>query len=165
MTDTTTEQPTLKNYIPKDQADADAHGLRMDGLPNHDHTPISQGGGRKDLVELIRKFTDQELANQNDLHQFCETGRALMHRLAVEVHLAAGELTAGAKEMGRQNRAWGAVFKMRRVTKHLEKIAGSLADDAADFVRTWHAFEGAFGDLLNGRNKPKKPKGFTITGV
>lgn len=149
---------TTRGTIPKDAADARARGLREDGLPASSGSGRGAGGSAtspKDLTALIRGFVDQELSDQNDLHAFCEMGRALCHRLAVETHLAAGELTAGAKEMGRQNRSWGAVFKMRRVTKRLNKIGDGFAENAGEFVGVWTAFEAAFGELLEGTDKPK----------
>ena len=156
---------TTRGTIPKDAADAKARGLREDGLPassSDSHGGSGAAVNPKDLVSLIRGFVSQELTDQNDLHAFCEMGRALCHRLAVETHLASGELTAGAKEMGRQNRSWGAVFKMRRVTKRLDRAGDAFAANAAEFIGAWTQFEVVFGEILDGADKPKKTKHFAI---
>lgn len=157
---------TTRGTIPADAADAKARGLTEGGMPWTDDKPGAGASGagvnQKDLVSLIKGFMAQELTDQNDLHAFCEMGRALCHRLAVETHLASGELTAGAKEMGRHNRSWGAVFKMRRVTKRLDRAGDGFATLAAEFVGAWTQFETAFGELLDGADKPKRTKHFAI---
>lgn len=158
---------TTRGTIPADAKDARERGLREDGLPLAPGQPGNNPGGGgagvnpKDLVALIKAFTAQELTDQNDLNAFCEMGRALCHRLAVETHLASGELTAGAKEMGKQHRSWGAVFKMRRVTKRMDRIGDGFATLAAEFVGTWQQFEAVFGDLMDAE-RPKTAKRFTI---
>lgn len=158
-------QTTASHSRPTDMKDAKARGLQMNGMAAGDSggssAGRSSGGGKSDLAAMVQKFVDQEMGDQNDLHSFCEMGRAILHRMAVETHLAAGELTAGAKEMGRQNRQWGAVFKMRRVTKQLEKAAEGMAETASGFVKTWTAFESAFGEIMSSPDK-RKPKHFTV---
>jgi hypothetical protein len=136
----------------------------MDGMPVASGNGGQTGAGssaKKDLATLIRTFVDQELGDQNDLYALCETGRALFHRLAVEIHLQSGELTAGARDMDRGVRSLGAVFKMRRVTKRLNKAGEASADAAVAFVGVWKTFEEAFGDQLAGVPR-KKTKHFGI---
>jgi len=146
---------------PKDEKDARERGLRMDGIPDGGGSSRSSGSSKLDA--LVKAMDDIELTDQHDLHQFCESGRKLAHYLAVVTALAAGELEAGAKEMGHLNRSWGAVFKMRRVTKKLNGSAGDFGSAAAGFVAAWTTFEQVFGEIMDGRNKPAKPKRFTIS--
>lgn len=158
---------TTRGTIPIDAADARHRGLRPDGIPDGgtsvDPWGAPAGASTKDLASLIRGFVDMELADQNDLQAFCDLGRALFHRLAVEVHLAGGELTAGAKEMAKKNRMWGAQRRMARVTKRLDAIGDACAKSAAEFIATWAAFEKEFADILDGaEKKADKPRHFGI---
>lgn len=156
---------TTRGTIPKDAKDAKSRGLREDGLPASSDGASGSAAAAvtpKDLLALIKGFTEQELTDQHDLHAFCEMGRALCHRLAVETHLASGELTSGAKEMGRANRSWGAVFKMRRVTKRLDRAGDGFATIAAEFVGAWAQFESAFAEILDADSAPKKARHFSL---
>lgn len=154
---------TTRGTIPKDAADAQARGLTGQGHPTGG---ASTGSGSID--QAVKALDQIELTDQHTLHAFLQAGRALAHKIAVETSMAAGELTAGGKEMakGSGNPLLMGIdvrLKLRKVTKRMEAAAEHQAQAAAEYTAAWVTFEREFGEVLNrSRTQVKRPKSFNI---
>ena len=154
---------TTRGTIPKDAADAQARGLTGQG---HPAGSVSSGSGSID--QMVKALDQIELTDQHTLHAFLQAGRALAHKIAVETSMAAGELTAGGKEMAKGS---GNVLlmgidvrmKLRRVTKRIDAAADHMGQAAAEYTAAWTVFEREFADVLDrSRTQVKRPKSFHI---
>lgn len=154
---------TTRGTVPKDAADANRRGLTGQGHPAGN---VSSGSGSID--QMVKALDQIELTDQHTLHAFLQAGRALAHKIAVETSMAAGELTAGGKEMAKGSghmllMGIDVRLKLRRVTKRLEAAAEHMAQAAAEYSATWTVFEREFGEVLNqSRTQVKRPKSFNI---
>jgi hypothetical protein len=154
---------TTRGTIPKDAADAQARGLTGQGHP-------AGGGssGSQSIDQMIKALDQIELTDQHTLHAFLQAVRALAHKVAVETSMAAGELTAGGKEMakGSGNPLLMGIdvrMKIRRVTRQMDAAAEHMAQAAAASTAAWTVFEREFEEILNrSRTKVKRPKSFHI---
>lgn len=153
---------TTRGTIPRDAADANARGLTGQGHP----ASASTGSGSID--QMVKSLDQIELTDQHTLHAFLQAGRALAHKIAVETSMAAGELTAGGKEMARGSgnpllMGIDVRMKLRRVTKRMEAAAEHMAQAAGEYSASWAVFEREFGEILNrSRTRVKRPKAFHI---
>lgn len=154
---------TTRGTIPRDAADANARGLTGQG-----HPASNVSSGSQTIDQMVKALDQIELTDQHTLHAFLQAGRALAHKIAVETSMAAGELTAGGKEMakGSGNPLLMGIdvrLKLRRVTKRLDAAAEHMAQAAAEYSATWITFEREFGEVLNrSRTQVKRPKSFHI---
>lgn len=158
----------------KSQKQLDAEGIDVYGMPAAPSRGANGSGapsGRRtsSIQKALATWQSGELGDQHDLHDFLESGRALMRELSVYSELAAGELEAGAKEMMRGSGRRGLFgldvqIRVRRITRKLTAVADDLASASAGCVATWSAFEKEFEEELNGSWKPvQKAKHFRIT--
>lgn len=151
---------------PQGRRYADANG--REETPR-DATPAGYGEGsrtNKNLQALLAAIDNVEIRDQHDLNEFLEGLRKLLHYVAVQGQLAAGEIEAGAKEQAKTQATLGIVGfdirrRIRRVTKLIESSANHCAQGAADAVKAWHAMERLL-DELQPDTKAVRPRGFAI---
>lgn len=145
-----------------DQRRFPSSGPREDARP----APGGNGRGNQTLRALVDAIDNVELKDQHDFHEFAEAIRKLGHYVATQVHLGAGELEAGAKEMARSEATLGIVgfgirSRIKRVIKPLESAAAHFAQGASDAVKSWHAMESML-DEIHTASKVTKPRGFSL---
>lgn len=126
----------------------------------------SAGRGNQTLQALVKAIDNVELKDQHDFQEFAEAIRRLGHYVSVQVHLGAGELEAGAKQMARGEATLGVPgfsirARIRSVIKPLNSAANHFAQGAADAVKSWHAMESMLDEIATAA-KPAKPRGFSI---
>lgn len=136
----------------------------------------SRPGGRRgqNLNDLINTIGSAELANQDDLHAFCEAYRALLNFLAVTAKLAEGQLKAAARANARQakgrmlNPVQAGKLKntLRLISRDLDQMANSCANGAASSVKAWRRFETLLDELENSGDGAPRPgrgrSGFSV---
>jgi hypothetical protein len=169
--------------------DKSAEQLRREGLDAFGHPlasergrsnngagqrPSRPGGTRgQNLAQLVQSIGSMELANQDDLHAFCEAYRGLLNFLAVSAKLAEGQLKAAARANAKQAKdGWMTPAQMaklaltlRQVGKDLDHMANSCVAGAADAVKAWRRFETLMDDLESERSVTRpgsRRGGFTV---
>lgn len=130
--------------------------------------PSRPAGQRtQNLSQIIQSIGSSELANQDDLHKFCEDYRALLNFLAVTAKLAEGQLKAAARATARQtkgrmlNPAQAAKLKLTLglVGRDLDSLANSCVTGATSAVKAWRRVEALLDDLENSGNGGPRPGG------
>lgn len=122
--------------------------------------------GNKNLALLVKSLETIQISSVGELNEFLEALRALSRMLAVYTALAAGEakanMTAAAKSNARLSTpGFNARMSIRRVTKHIDAAANSLADTAALAVSAWTTFEKEFDAVLqNSAHTPRAKRKF-----
>lgn len=123
--------------------------------------PLSLGamGAAMDKIDIL---------DQHGLNEYLESGRRLLHALAMNIVLQGGQVEAGLKEQAKSNAkfnipGWSARMAIRRVLKRMNGSADHCASAAGDLVGAWVVFEREFESVLAGSSpKPAAAKGFTI---
>lgn len=126
------------------------------------------GGSRgQSLAQLAQSIGDLEISNQDDLRQFCDAVRAVLHHLAVSTVMAAGQLKAGARAQARQTKS-GMMTPGQRVRleatlkligRDLNATAQSCAAGAGGAVKAWKRMESLLDELETANEKPNRPGG------
>lgn len=151
----------------------DSNGHPMPSQPRNGQAarpagPSRPGGTRgQNLAQLVNSIGSMELANQDDLHAFCEAYRSLLNFLAVSAKLAEGQLKAAARAQAKQSHdGWMNPMQraklattLRQVGKDLDHMANSCVAGAADAVKAWRRFEGLLDDLEGGGHRTNRPGG------
>lgn len=157
-----------------------ARGLDSQGHPAPaDNTagqrPSRPSGQRnQSIAQLAQSIGSMELANQDDLHAFCEAIRAIMNYLAVSTKLAEGQLKAAARANARQSQGsrWNVAQTaeiarvLRQVGRDLDQVARSSVNGAAAATKAWRRFETLLDSLENdgGGSRPGGRRGgFQVT--
>jgi hypothetical protein len=97
------------------------------------------------IDQLQRSMLDLDLANSDDLREFCEAIRKLLHFLGVTVAMAAGQMKVHARRAAREASDGGLTVKqrivlrsvLRKVGKKLDAVADDCGDGAAESVAAW----------------------------
>ena len=126
------------------------------------------GGGRanKTLSSLLKAVDNIQVHNQHDLYEVLEAIRQLGTYAAVQAGCLAHEVDAGARAMAKAESTLGIVglgirARIRSVVKDIEGCANGFMQSAGSAVKARHKME-AILDEINGAQKPKQAKGFTI---
>jgi hypothetical protein len=136
--------------------------------------PSRPGGTRgQGIAQLAQSIGSMDLANQDDLHAFCEAVRTVQNYFAVSIKMAEGQLKAAARANAKQAKdGWMTPAQairlantLRRVGKDLDHMASACVEAAADAVKAWRRFE-ALLDELESERKVTRPGsrrgGFTV---
>jgi len=136
--------------------------------------PSRPGGTRgQGIAQLAQSIGSLDLANQDDLHAFCDAYRTVLNYLAVSAKMAEGQLKAAARANAKQAKdGWmtpGQMAKLaltlRQVGRDLDHLANSCVAGAADAVKAWRRFEALLGELESERKVTRpgsRRSGFTV---
>lgn len=129
------------------------------------------------IDQLQRSMLDLDLANSDDLREFCEAIRKLLHFLGVTVAMAAGQMKVHARRAAREASDGGLTVKqrivlrsvLRKVGKKLDAVADDCGDGAAESVAAWSYMDNFIQDIEDGgTGRPSRARrggrgsGFTV---
>jgi hypothetical protein len=167
-----------------------AQELRDQGLDPNGHPAASEpkpaksaGGGvsrpagsrGQSIAQLAGSIGDMELANQTDLHAYCEAIRKVLNYFAVSNELAKGQLKAASRQLARQS-AEGRLTLVQQaelakallmLSRDLDGVTRACIAGAASAVKAWRRFDSFLVDLDKGAeskfNRPGGRRGgFTV---
>lgn len=124
------------------------------------------GGSRgQSLAQLANAVGSIEISNQDDLREFCDAYRGLLHHLAVSAVMAAGQLKAGARAQARQTKNGmmtpGQRLKLeaslKLIGRHLNAVGQDCAAGAGEAVKAWKRMETLLDELEQANEKPNRP--------
>ena len=126
----------------------------------------SDAPGNKTLSGLLKAIDGVQVHNQHDFYEVMEAIRQLSAYVAVQAGCISSEIEHGAKAMAKAESTLGVVglsvrTRLRRVTKKTDSIANHFMTAAGEAVAARHEME-ALLDEINGAQKPKQSKSFTI---
>lgn len=148
-----------------------AEQLRQEGLDGLGHPLASErgttnngagqrssrpGGTRgQNIAQLAGSIGDMDLANQDDIHAFCDAIRKTLNYFAVSVELAKGQLKAASRHMakdsvdGRLTLAQRAELAKALVmmSRDLDAVTRACIAGAAGSVKAWRRFDSFLVDL------------------
>lgn len=110
----------------------------------------------KMIDQLQNSMLELDLADSDDLHEFCEAVRKLLHFMGVTVAMAAGQMKVharrAAKEAGDLDMKQRGVLRwvLRKVGRKLDAVADHCGDGAANAVEAWTAVEEFVADVEAG---------------
>ena len=168
-----------------------AHGksteqLRELGLDANGHPLASErGAGQRvsrpsnsrgqNVAQLAQAIGDMDLANQDDLHAFCEAIRKTLNYFAVSVELAKGQLKASSRHMAKESADGRLTLTQRAelakalamMSRDLDAVTRACIAGAAGAVKAWRRFDSFLVDLDKGEgskfNRPGGRRGpFTV---
>lgn len=110
----------------------------------------------KMIDQLQRSMLELDLADSDDLHEFCEAVRKLLHFMGVTVAMSAGQMKVHARRAAKE--ASGLDIKqrgvlrwvLRKVGRKLDAVADHCGDGAANAVEAWSAVEEFIADVEAG---------------
>lgn len=134
------------------------------------------GGSRgQGIAQLAQSIGDMDLANQNDIHAFCDSIRKVLNYFAISVELAKGQLRAASRQLakesvdGRLTMAQQAELAKALVmmSRDLNAVTRACIAGAASAVKAWRRFDTFLVDLDKGDdrkfNRPGSRRGgFTV---
>jgi len=110
----------------------------------------------KMIDRLQQSMLELDLADSDDLHEFCEAVRKLTHFTGVTVAMAAGQMKVharrAAKEAGHLDAKQRGVLRwvLRKVGRKLDSCADHCGDAASNAVEAWSAVEEFIADVEAG---------------
>lgn len=112
------------------------------------------------IDQLQRSMLDLDLANSDDLREFCEAIRKLLHFLGVTVAMAAGQMKVHARRTAREAADGNLSMKqrivlrtvLRKVGRKLDAVADDCGDGAAEAVSAWSYMDNFIQDIEEGGN-------------
>lgn len=108
------------------------------------------------LDRLSNSILELDLSDSDDLREFCEAVRKLLHFTGVTVAMASGQMTAHARRAARQDtdldlRQRGVLrFILRKCGRKLNSAADHCGDAAANVVEAWSVVEEFIADVEAG---------------
>jgi hypothetical protein len=138
--------------------------------------PSRPGGSRnQNVAQLAQAIGDMDLANQDDLHAFCEAIRKTLNYFAVSVELAKGQLKASSRHMAKESADGRLTLTQRAelakalamMSRDLDAVTRACIAGAAGAVKAWRRFDSFLVDLDKGEgskfNRPGGRRGgFTV---
>lgn len=133
----------------------------------------------KMIDQLQRSMLELDLADSDDLREFCEAVRKLLHFMGVTVAMAAGQMKVHARRAAREAADGGLTVRqrvvlrtvLRKVGRKLDAVADDCGDGAAEAVGAWSAMEEFIQDVEDGgdgkmtrtkRKGSQRGSGFTV---
>jgi hypothetical protein len=116
-------------------------------------------GSRLKMIDQLQKsMLDLDLADSDDLREFCEAVRKLLHFLGVTVAMAAGQMKVHARRAAKEAADGGLTVRqrivlrtvLRKVGRKLDAVADDCGDGAAEAVGAWSAMEEFIQDVEDG---------------
>lgn len=151
-------------------------GQSRNGQVNGGNRGARPGGSRgQGIAQLAQSIGDMDLANQNDIHAFCDSIRKVLNYFAISVELAKGQLRAASRQLakqsvdGRLTMAQQAELAKALVmmSRDLNAVTRACIAGAASAVKAWRRFDTFLVDLDKGDdrkfNRPGSRRGgFTV---
>lgn len=111
----------------------------------------------KMIDQLQRSMLELDLADSDDLREFCEAVRKLLHFMGVTVAMASGQMKVHARRAAKES-ADGLDLKqrgvlrwvLRKIGRKLDSVADHCGDGAANAVEAWSAMEEFISDVEAG---------------
>lgn len=112
----------------------------------------------KMIDQLQKSMLDLDLADSDDLREFCEAVRKLLHFLGVTVAMASGQMKVHARRAAKEAADGGLSVRqrvvlravLRKVGRKLDAVADDCGDGAAEAVGAWSAMEEFIQDVEDG---------------
>lgn len=133
----------------------------------------------KMIDQLQKSMLELDLADSDDLREFCEAVRKLLHFMGVTVALAAGQMQVHARRAAKEAADGSLSVRqrvvlrtvLRKVGRKLNAVADDCGDGAAEAVGAWSVMETFIQDVEEGgdgkpsrsrRNSQKRGTGFHV---
>lgn len=112
----------------------------------------------KMIDQLQHSMLELDLADSDDLREFCEAIRKLLHFMGVTVAMAAGQMKVHARRSAKEAAEGGLSVRqrvvlrtvLRRVGRKLDAVADDCGDGAAEAVSAWSVMEEFITDVEEG---------------
>lgn len=171
----------------KSQSDLNKLGLQGNGQPATG--PGRPGNGQvnrgarasgtrgQNIAQLAQSIGDMELANETDIHAFCEAIRKVLHYFAVSTELAKGQLRAAARQQAKQAtderltlmQAASLGKALHDLSRDLERVTKACVSGAVSATKAWRRFDAFLANLDSEKgnkfNRPGRRGGFRLESV
>ncbi|WP_086559919.1 hypothetical protein [Streptomyces africanus] len=133
-------------------------------LPNKNFAgqkSFRSGGSRNQgIAQLAQSIGDMDLANQEDLHAFCDAIRKILNYFAISVELAKGQLKAASRQMAKESVDGRLTMTQRAelaralsmMSRDLDAVSRACIAGAVGAVKAWRRFDSFLGDLDKGND-------------
>lgn len=140
-----------------------ARGLDGQGYPETSKAagqkPSRPGGSRNQgIAQLAGSIGDMDLANQDDLHAFCDAIRKTLNYFAISVEMAKGQLKAASRQVAKES-VDGRLTLVQRaelakalamMSRDLDAVTRACIAGAVGSVKAWRRFDSFLVDLDKG---------------